>query len=107
MEKHILNSIDPVVLGARLQEARKARGMTQQDVADHMDIARTTLVAIEKGERRLTPEELIKLAAFYGRPISEFVGRQTAVEGFAPQFRATWSKALAPTKMIWEVSLKR
>src|SRR6266545_636197 len=97
MEKHILDSIDPVVLGARLQEARKARGMTQQDVADHMDMARTTLVAIEKGERRLTPQELIKLVAFYGRPVSEFVGRQTAVEGFVPQFRATWSKALAPT----------
>jgi len=95
MEKHILDSIDPVPLGARLQEARKARGITQQDVADHMDMARTTLVAIEKGERRLTPEELIKLAAFYGRPVSEFVGRQTAVEGFVPQFRTAWSKALA------------
>jgi Zn-dependent peptidase ImmA (M78 family)/DNA-binding XRE family transcriptional regulator len=96
MEKHILDSIDPVILGARLQEARKARGVTQQDVADQMDMARTTLVAIEKGERRLTPQELIKLAAFYGRPVSEFVGRQTAVEGFVPQFRTTWSKTLAP-----------
>src|SRR5437867_10429691 len=97
MEKHILDSIDPIILGARLQEARKARGVTQQDVADHMDMARTTLVAIEKGERRLTPQELIKLAAFYGRPVSEFVGRQTAVEGFVPQFRTTWSKTLAPS----------
>ena len=96
MEKHILDSIDPVVLGARLQEARKARGVTQQDVADQMGMARTTLVAIEKGERRLTPQELIKLAAFYGRPVSEFVGRRTAVEGFVPQFRTTWSKTLAP-----------
>jgi len=96
MEKHILDSIDPVILGARLQEARKARGVTQQDVADHMDMARTTLVAIEKGERRLTPQELIKLAAFYGRPVNEFVGRQTAVEGFVPQFRTAWSKAIEP-----------
>jgi len=95
MEKHILDSIDPVILGARLQESRKACGMTQRDVADHMDMARTTLVAIEKGERRLTSQELIKLAAFYGRPLSEFVGRQTTVEGFVPQFRATWPKTLA------------
>jgi Zn-dependent peptidase ImmA (M78 family)/transcriptional regulator with XRE-family HTH domain len=96
MEKHILDSIDPVILGARLQEARKARGVTQQDVADHMDIARTTLVAIEKGERHLAPQELIKLAAFYGRAVGDFVGRRTVVEGFVPQFRTTWSKTLAP-----------
>jgi transcriptional regulator with XRE-family HTH domain len=71
MEKHVLDTIDPLVLGTRLQEARKASGFTQQDVADHMKIARTTLVAIEKGERRLTPRELIQLAAFYNRSVSD------------------------------------
>jgi Zn-dependent peptidase ImmA (M78 family)/DNA-binding XRE family transcriptional regulator len=90
MEKHILDQIDPKALGARLQEARKARGMTQQAVADRMEMARTTLVAIEKGERRVTPEELIKLAAVYGRPVSEFVSRQVVTAGFVPQFRAEW-----------------
>jgi Zn-dependent peptidase ImmA (M78 family)/transcriptional regulator with XRE-family HTH domain len=90
MEKHILDQIDPKAIGARLQEARKARGMTQQAVADRMEIARTTLVAIEKGERRVTPEELIKLAAIYGRPVSEFVSRQIVTAGFVPQFRTEW-----------------
>jgi Zn-dependent peptidase ImmA (M78 family)/DNA-binding XRE family transcriptional regulator len=95
MEKNILENLDPGILGARLQEARKARGATQQDVATHMNMARTTLVAIEKGERRLTPAELINLAEFYGRPVSEFVGRQSIVEGFVPQFRANLSKEKA------------
>src|SRR5947209_6870591 len=90
MEKHILDQIDPKVLGARLQEARKARGMTQQAVAEQMGMARTTLVAIEKGERRVTPEELIRLAAVYGRAVSEFVSRQVVTAGFVPQFRAEW-----------------
>ena len=90
MEKHILDQIDPKALGGRLQEARKARGMTQQAVADRMEMARTTLVAIEKGERRVTPEELIRLAAVYGRPVSEFVSRQVVTAGFVPQFRAEW-----------------
>lgn len=88
MDENILDEIDPRVLGARLQEARKARGLKQQEVADHMGMARTTLVAIEKGERRLSPHELIRLSSFYGRQVSEFVGRQTMVEGFVPQFRA-------------------
>jgi len=90
MEKRILQHIDPKILGGRLQEARKACGFTQQAVADHLEMARTTLVAIEKGERRVTPDELIKLAAFYGRSVSELVSRQTVIEGFVPQFRAAW-----------------
>ncbi len=90
MQKHILDQIDPKVLGARLAQARKARGMTQQAVADEMEVARTTLVAVEKGERRVTPEELIGLAALYGRPVAEFVSKQVVTTGFVPQFRAEW-----------------
>lgn len=90
MEKHILDQLDPKVRGARLQEARKARGLTQQAVADEMGMARTTLVAIEKGERRVSPQELIQLAALYGRPVSEFVSRQVVTAGFVPQFRYEW-----------------
>jgi Zn-dependent peptidase ImmA (M78 family)/transcriptional regulator with XRE-family HTH domain len=90
MDSNILESIDPRVLGGRLQGARKARGITQQAVADEMEMARTTLVAIEKGERRLSPHELIRLAALYGRPVSEFVSRSTVTESFVPQFRYSW-----------------
>lgn len=93
MEKHVLEQLDPRTLGARLQEARRARGLTQQAVAEHLGIGRTTLVAIEKGGRRILPDELIKLAGFYGRPVSEFVSRQIVVEGFVPQFRAAWKEA--------------
>jgi transcriptional regulator with XRE-family HTH domain/Zn-dependent peptidase ImmA (M78 family) len=89
MDTRILEQIDPRVLGARLQDARKAAGMTQQDVARHLDIARTTVVAIEKGERRVNAHELVRLAALYGRSVSEFVSRKVLVEGFVPQFRAT------------------
>lgn len=90
MEKNILDQIDPKVLGARLQEARKARGLTQQAVADEMDMARTTLVAVEKGERRVAPEELVRLAGLYARPVSEFVSREVVTAGFVPQFRSEW-----------------
>ncbi len=90
MESNILENIDPRVLGGRLQDARKARGITQQTIADKMEMARTTLVSIEKGERRLSPHELIKLASLYGRSVSEFVSRSIVTEGFVPQFRHSW-----------------
>jgi Zn-dependent peptidase ImmA (M78 family)/DNA-binding XRE family transcriptional regulator len=88
--KQVLEENCPKVLAARLQEARKARGMTQQAVAEQLGLARTTVVAIEKGERRLTPHEIIQFASLYGRPVSGFVSRPMAVEAFVPQFRATW-----------------
>jgi Zn-dependent peptidase ImmA (M78 family)/DNA-binding XRE family transcriptional regulator len=90
MDRNILDQLDPRLLGARLQDARRARGLTQQAVADLLGIARTTLVAIEKGERRVLPGELIRLAEIYSRPVSEFVSRPVLVEGFVPQFRASW-----------------
>lgn len=103
MQKHILDQIDPKVLGARLAQARKARGMTQQAVADEMEIARTTIVAVEKGERRVTPEELIALASLYGRPVSDFVGKQIVTAGFVPQFRAEWAEDFKQEEGLEEV----
>ena len=85
---NILESIDPQKLGDLLQQARKKMGMTQADAAKVINAARTTLVAIEKGERRLKPNELIQLARAYGRSISDFVRPTPTIEPFAVQFRA-------------------
>lgn len=87
-------TIDPRVLGARLQDARKARQLTQQQAAELLGVARTTLVAMEKGERRVQPAELVQLADLYGRQVNDLLRRQSSTQGFAVQFRA----ALAETK---------
>jgi Zn-dependent peptidase ImmA (M78 family)/DNA-binding XRE family transcriptional regulator len=84
--------IEPRDLGTRLQEARKAAGLTQADVAEQLEIARTTLVAIEKGERKVDPHELIQMAKLYGRQVSEIVGRPQFTDSFVPQFRARQKK---------------
>lgn len=88
MATNILKNLDLRKLGERLQQARKQRGMTQADAAKVIDAARTTIVAIEKGERRLKPNELIKLARAYGRAVSDFVRSTPVTEPFAVQFRA-------------------
>lgn len=89
MESKILKQTDPKVLGAKLREARKGSGLRQHEVAEHLELARTTVVAIERGERRVSPPELIQLAALYGRSVSGFLQRRSVVEGFVPQFRAS------------------
>src|SRR5256885_1608313 len=67
MDTNFLDIIDMRELGKELQQARFKRGLTQEEAAKFIDVARTTITAIEKGERRIKAEELIKLAYAYGR----------------------------------------
>lgn len=87
MDSEVLKKLDPRALGDRLKEARRARGLTQEAVAKQLGILRTTLVAIEKGARRILPAELIELVKMYGRPISEFLAQRANKQPFVPQFR--------------------
>ena len=90
MTTHLLDSIDPALLGAQLTSARKARGLTQQAVGDALGLARTTIIALEKGERRPKPGELVQLAALYGREVGELM-RPVSLrprDNFIVQFRA-------------------
>ena len=87
MDSNILNTIDMRELGRELQQARAKRGMTQEEAAKVIEVARTTITAIEKGERRIKADELIKLALAYGRQVSDFVRQRPKVEPFQVQFR--------------------
>jgi Zn-dependent peptidase ImmA (M78 family)/transcriptional regulator with XRE-family HTH domain len=87
MDPDVFNQLDARQLGERLRDARKARSLTQEAVGLKLGILRTTLVAIEKGERRVTPGELIAMAKIYDRPVSEFVSGRRNTEPFVPQFR--------------------
>ena len=85
----MLDTIDPATIGERLADARRERRLTQQRVADALDVARTTIIAMEKGERRPRASELIKLAQIYGRAVSELVQpeRHALSPDFLVQFR--------------------
>jgi Zn-dependent peptidase ImmA (M78 family)/DNA-binding XRE family transcriptional regulator len=87
MDKNILSTIDMRKLGRELQQARTKRGLKQADAAQILEVARTTITAIEKGERRIKPGELIKLARAYGRQVNDFVRQRPQIEPFQVQFR--------------------
>jgi len=93
MTTNILDNIDLRTLGELLQQARKKCNMTQADAAKIIDAARTTMIAIEKGERRLKANELIKLARAYGRSVSDFVRSRPVVQPFEVQFRAVYQRS--------------
>lgn len=66
-------SINQVLIGQRLRDARKNRGVTQEQAAEVLGIPRTAVVNIESGERLVSTLEISKLARLYGRTISEFL----------------------------------
>ncbi len=86
--QHVLKEIDPKILGAKLKQARMARGLKQEEVAEKLGMVRTTLVAVEQGTRRVTARELVELAKLYGRSLGEWVGEETPPSlPLVPQFR--------------------
>ena len=87
MDTNILDTMDMRDIGRELQQARIKRGLTQEDAAKIIDVARTTITAIEKGERRIKADELVKLAQAYGRQVSDFVRPRPQIEPFQVQFR--------------------
>ncbi|MGH7476973.1 MAG: helix-turn-helix domain-containing protein [Longimicrobiales bacterium] len=56
-------------LAARLREARDAAGLTQQQVAESLGVRRPAIAEIEAGARAVKSDELVQLAALYGRSI--------------------------------------
>ena len=65
-------------IGRRLRILREAKKRTQFDAASEVQVARTTLVAIEQGKRRIRMGELLKLANLYGVGVNAVL-RQEAV----------------------------
>src|SRR5581483_4703072 len=64
-------------------------GLTQAEVAAQLGIARTSVVAIERGDRRLRPEEMVTLAALYGQRLDELLRPTAPARQMAAQFRET------------------
>ena len=78
---------NPIKLGDALRNARERRGLTQAEAAKHISVGRTTMVAIEKGRRSLTPKELIALADAYGRDVSDLLRDRPHISDFQVQYR--------------------
>lgn len=88
---NFIDPLNPQTLGFELKKAREKRGLTQQDAAEMLGMARTTITAIEKGERRIKSSELIQLAEAYGGTVGDFVRpERPKAMPFHPQFRLAY-----------------
>ena len=79
--------VDAVDVGTRLRGARESAGLTQTDVATDLRVARTTLVAMEQGRRRVRIDELQHLARLYGTSVNAVLRREAVHVDLVPRFR--------------------
>ena len=79
--------LSDVVIGERLRVAREATKFTQADAASAIEVARTTLVAIEQGQRRVKTDELQKLAALYRTSANAILRQESVHLDMVPRFR--------------------
>jgi Zn-dependent peptidase ImmA (M78 family)/DNA-binding XRE family transcriptional regulator len=98
----VLGQLDPRQVGQELARARKKNKLTQDDAAKLLEVARTTITAIEKGDRRVRPAELLTLARAYNAQLSDFVRPRPSVPSFRErvQFRGPFSRTNNDEELI-------
>jgi Zn-dependent peptidase ImmA (M78 family)/DNA-binding XRE family transcriptional regulator len=84
----MLEEKNPIEIGERLRAARAAAGLTQEQAGQSIGVARTTIVAIENGSRRLRPDEFVQLCRIYKVSANSILHREAAVD-IVPRFRRT------------------
>jgi len=87
MSDSSLSQTSPVDIGERLRLARETANITQKQAADAISVARTTLVAIEQGQRRLRIDELQQLAKLYRVSVNAILRREAVHVDLIPRFR--------------------
>lgn len=69
-------------VGARIREARQARGWSQQQLADAVNTTQSAVSLYENGQRGCAVETLVDIARAVNRPVTWFLGWE--IVAFAP-----------------------
>ena len=84
----LLDEMPATKVGERLRLARESAQVTQANAAAAIDVARTTVVAMENGQRRIRINELQKLARLYGVSVNSILRDEAVHVDLEPRFRA-------------------
>lgn len=89
-------------LGRRIAEQRKARGITQAQLAEQLGIAQQTMAHYEGGVSRIAVETLTQVAAALGVSVEELIGtsakRGAGKRGPAPKLQQQLERVQALPK---------
>src|SRR5437868_438622 len=82
-----LDELTASEIGERLRAARVAANKNQDESANVLDVSRPTIVAIEKGQRKVKQEELERLARLYRVSLNRLLAKETVHVDLRGRFR--------------------
>ena len=62
-----------IKLGQRIKELRESTGVSQQKLSELLKVSRPTITQIEKGERKISADELIKLSEIFNLSVESLL----------------------------------
>lgn len=95
--------MDRKVLGKRIREERIRIGLTQEQVAEYIDVSTTYIGFIERGERSVTLEKLALLAQCFHVTIDSLLYEQSSeksVKSVDEQLFSLWESASLDEKKL-------
>jgi transcriptional regulator with XRE-family HTH domain len=80
-QKTQIGTPEVAAIGSRLRRLRKERGLTQADLARQIGIQQSDLSRMEKGEYRVSLDNLFKILGVFDLDLADFFGEgQTTTE---------------------------
>jgi transcriptional regulator with XRE-family HTH domain len=73
-EKAQIGTPEVAAIGSRLRELRKERGLTQAELARQIGIQQSDLSRMEKGEYRVSLDNLFKILGVFDLDLADFFG---------------------------------
>ena len=91
METRCAMAIEYTVIGRHIRAARKRKHLTQEDVADMIDMSPAHFGKVERGERPVNLQRLSQISHVLDIPLEKLVeGASVADDGCAVRFEADW-----------------
>ena len=66
-------------IGERLRKLRKYMGLTQEQVAEILNLGRDAILRIEKGDRKIDLQELISFSKLYNISMDELTAEEHTI----------------------------
>ncbi len=98
-----MTSLSSEQIGERVSEARKQRRLTQAELAARLGFSRTTMVAIEKGERPVSPAELLQFSEILGLSVHELLRETHVNAAVSPRFHIPSSASISEAEISAQV----
>jgi transcriptional regulator with XRE-family HTH domain len=80
-------------LGRRINDTRKQRGLTQEELAERVGLTRTSITNIEKGRQKVLSHLLVELSGALNIPLSDLLPN--------PDAEARALQAMPPIARDW------